>query len=44
MDGRRETAIRRLQVKRGFRQHLVVYATVNGLLVVIWAVTWPGYF
>ena len=29
MDGRRETAIRRLQVKRGFRQHLVVYATVN---------------
>ena len=44
MDDRREAAIRRLQAKRGFRKHLVVYAAVNGSLVVIWAVTWPGYF
>ena len=44
MDDRREAAIRRLRAKRAFRQHLVVYATTNGLLVVIWAVTSPGYF
>ena len=44
MDDRREAAIRRLQAKREFRRHLVIYATVNGLLVVIWSVTWPDYF
>ena len=44
MDDRREAAIRSLRAKREFRQHLVVYATINGFLVVIWAVTWPGYF
>ena len=40
----REEAIRRLREKRGFRQHLVVYGVINSLLVVIWAVTWTGYF
>ena len=41
---RREEAIRRLKAKRGFRQHLVVYAAVNGSLVVVCVVTWSGYF
>ena len=40
----REEAIRRFREKLGFRQHLVVYGVINSLLVVIWAVTWTGYF
>ena len=44
MDDRRENAVRRLQAKRGFRQHLVVYAVVNGSLVVIWALAGTGHF
>ena len=44
MDDRREAAIRRLKARRGFRQHLAMYAVVNGFLVVIWAITGDGDF
>ena len=41
---RKQAAIKRLEAKRGFSKHLVVYVIVNALLVVIWAVTGRGYF
>ena len=41
---RREAAIARLKEKRDFWTHLFVYLAVNGLLVVVWAVTGAGYF
>ena len=44
MDEGRERAIRRLQAKRGFRQHLVVYVVINASLAVIWGLTLGGYF
>jgi hypothetical protein len=44
MDDPREAAIKRLKARRGFRQHLVTYAAVNGFLVVIWTITYGGYF
>ena len=44
MGDRREAAIRRLKARRGFRQHLAMYAVVNGFLVVIWAITGGGDF
>ena len=44
MDDGRERAIRRLQAKRGFRRHLVVYAVINASLAVIWGLTPGGYF
>jgi hypothetical protein len=37
-------AIRRIRAKRGFWVHFATYLAVNALLVVIWAVTSPGYF
>jgi hypothetical protein len=33
-----------VKAKRDFKAHCVVYVMVNLLLVVIWAVTGPGYF
>lgn len=33
----RQTAIKRLQAKRGFKTHLVVYVLVNLVLLIIWA-------
>ena len=44
MDDPREAAIQRLKARRGFRQHFVTYAAVNGFLVVIWAITYGGHF
>ena len=44
MDDRRKAAIRRLRARRGFRQHLVLYAAVNGFLVLTWAITDGGDF
>ena len=44
MDDRRKAAIRRLLARRGFRQHLVLYAAVNGFLVLTWAITDGGDF
>jgi uncharacterized membrane protein YecN with MAPEG domain len=41
--GEREQARRRVQAKRDFASHLVVYLVVNAMLVGIWAVT-GGYF
>ena len=43
-DIQREQAIRRIRAKRGFWLHLGFYITTNVLLVVIWAMTWTGYF
>lgn len=40
----RERAVRRLKKKADFRTHLLVYFLVNGVLVVIWAVTGSGFF
>ncbi|MEJ3748923.1 2TM domain-containing protein [Actinomycetes bacterium KLBMP 9797] len=43
----REQAIKRLKKRRDFQGHLLVYALMNGVLVVIWAVVnvhgffWP---
>jgi len=41
---RRQAAIKRLDAKRGFSIHLLVYVLVNALLVVIWLSTGRGYF
>jgi hypothetical protein len=42
---RRDAAISRLKQKREFWNHLLVYVTVNTLLVVVWMVTdVGGYF
>lgn len=43
-DDRREAAIKRLNDKREFRTHAVVFVAVNLMLVVIWAATGGGYF
>lgn len=39
---RREEAIKRIKQRRDFGSHLLVYVLVNGLLVVIWALTNSG--
>jgi len=36
---RREQAVKRLKAKREFWGHVVAYVLVNGLLVVVWAMT-----
>lgn len=43
-DERRAAAIERLQNKRDFRNHALVYCAVNMMLVVIWAASGAGYF
>ncbi len=43
-DAGRRAAIGRLQNKRAFQRHLVVYLAVNTMLIVIWAVSGAGYF
>jgi uncharacterized membrane protein len=40
----REAAIRSLRKKRDFRTHLLAYFLVNGMLIVIWAVTGADFF
>jgi uncharacterized membrane protein len=40
----RAEALRSLKKKRDFRSHVVVYALVNLLLIVIWLVTGAGFF
>jgi hypothetical protein len=42
MEQRRELAIKRIKAKNDFKTHLVVYLTVNAMLVVIWAFTTAG--
>ena len=43
-DDRRAAAIERLENRREFRKHVLVYCAVNILLVVIWAASGAGYF
>jgi hypothetical protein len=40
----REQAVKRLNKKRDFRTHLLMYVLVNAMLVVIWAVTDSDFF
>lgn len=44
MESQRDAAIKRLKAQRDFRSHLVVYAVVNTMLIVIWAASGGGYF
>lgn len=39
-----DEAVRRLKEKADFRIHLVIYALVNGMLVIIWAMTGASFF
>jgi hypothetical protein len=45
-----DRAVQRLKKRRDFHAHLLVYALVNGFVVVIWAITgsdgffWPVFF
>ena len=43
-DQRREAALARLEAKRDYRTHVLVYVVVNAMLVAIWALTGQGYF
>ena len=43
-DERRAAAIERLEAKRDFERHLLVYVLVNTLLIVVWAASGAGYF
>jgi hypothetical protein len=43
-DDLRGRAVKRLQRRRDFGRHLVIYLLVNAFLVVIWAVTGAGFF
>ena len=40
----RRRAVRRLRVRAGFWSHLLMFLTVNTVIVVIWAVTSGGFF
>lgn len=39
-----DRAVRRLKAKEEFRVHLLIYALVNGMLVLIWAMTGANFF
>ena len=43
-DEQRKWAIKRIRAKRDFWIHFGVYLAVNAFLVVVWAVTYTGYF
>lgn len=40
----RELALSRLEMQRDFRLHLVIYVTVNALLILTWALTAAAFF
>jgi hypothetical protein len=40
----RDRAVEQLRKKRGFYGHLLVYVLVNGMLVIVWAMTSQGFF
>lgn len=40
----RDRAVKRLKKRRDFYGHLLIYALLNGFLIVIWAVTGGGFF
>ena len=39
-----ERAVKRLKAKEEFRVHLLIYALVNGMVVLIWAMTGASFF
>ncbi|GAA2479151.1 2TM domain-containing protein [Terrabacter carboxydivorans] len=43
-DDLRGRALGRLKKKADFRVHLLIYTLVNGMLVLIWAMTGAGFF
>ena len=43
-DERRAAAVKRLENRRVFKTHAVVYVAVNTMLVVLWAASGAGYF
>ena len=43
-DNRRAAAIQRIEAKREFGLHALVYLLVNTLLIIIWAASGAGYF
>ncbi len=43
-DDRRAAAIERLENRRDFKIHVMIYVAINVLLVIIWAATGAGYF
>jgi hypothetical protein len=43
-DKLRDQAVTRLKKKRDFGMHLLMYLSVNGLLVAIWAITGADFF
>lgn len=40
----RVRALQRLRKKADFRVHLLIYCLVNGMIVIIWAMTTSGFF
>lgn len=42
LDERREAARKRIEERRGFLPHLVVYLFVNGTLLFVWANVGPA--
>lgn len=40
----RDLAVDRLKKKAEFRMHVLIYALVNGMIVLIWAMTGAGFF
>jgi len=43
-DELRERAVKRLRKKSDFKIHLLIYLTVNALLVIVWAMTGSPFF
>jgi len=43
-DAKRQEAIKRLKDRRGFWTHAFLYCVVNAMLVVVWSLSWRGYF
>ncbi len=43
-DAMRELALERLKKKAEFRMHLLIYVLVNGMIVLIWAMTGAHFF
>jgi hypothetical protein len=44
MTQRREQAIKRIKAKNDFIVHLLIYLTINAMIVFTWAFTWTGFF
>ena len=44
LDGRRAAAIKRIENKREFKYHALIYVMVNTMLIIIWAISGAEYF